>query len=410
MKQTIWTLMICSALFASCQDDDNNAANNPRKDIVLTKSESHIANSQTDFAFDLFRNGLANADAGNVDQFVVSPLSASFALSMLANGAEGEALQEILQALRIGSTSIADVNSYNQKLTSTLESLDKETRLNLANSLWLDDQFNAQPSYAKAIQENYNGEVFCVDFDKAKPQINNWCEERTNGMIKDFLNNLSKGQKMMLLNALYFNGKWKAPFDKSNTRTDDFFNENGEKIGNADFMRRSGSMRFAYNDLYYLLSLPFGNEAFSMYLILPNEEKTLAECIQQLDKQMWEESLNNLYTQEVNLRLPKFSINMKGKLIEALEAMGIDKVFNTSNSLPLLSADNNLQIGFAQQAISVKVTEEGAEAAAVTGIGGETITPKPGTPFDFFLNRPFLYVIAEKSTGTMLFVGQMTKL
>lgn len=382
----------------------------------MTKTETELASQGTDFAFRFFRavdkslqenEGLSQEERD--EPLFVSPLSASFALSMLANGADGETLQELTDVLGFSGYSLEEVNAYYKKLAKELPKQDKESRLALANSLWLDTQFDALATYKGVLTENYDAEVRQVDMATAVDDINNWCSQKTNGLIPKILKGNEAGLSMLLLNALYFKGEWDEPFDEEDTQEDVFTNADGTESRTA-FMNKEDWLRYAQNDLFGMVSLPYGNGAFSLQVLLPHEGVALADCMEALNGNAWTDLLNEMNFTEVNLKLPKLKTDrILDDLRPALEAMGVKKAFAEEAEFSKLSGQS-LFISLVRQAVSFNMDEKGTEAAAVTAVGGVTAAPPPSPVIDFHVQRPFLLVLTEKSTGCVLFIGKVVKM
>ena len=408
--------MAALSLLAACQNDDLPDGGNEYEPIVMTKTETELASQGTDFAFRFFRavdksqleNGALSQEERDEPLFV-SPLSASFALSMLANGADGETLQELTDALGFSGYSMEEVNAYYKKLMEELPKQDKKSRLALANSLWLDTRFDALAAYKGVLTDSYDAEVRQVDMATAVDDINEWCSQKTNGLIPKILKENDGGLSMLLLNALYFKGEWDEPFDEEDTREDVFTNADGTESRTA-FMNKEDWLRYVQNDLFGMVSLPYGNGAFSLQVLLPHEGVALADCMEALNGNAWADLLNEMSFVEVNLKLPKLKTDrILDDLRPALEAMGVKKAFAGEADFSKLSKQS-LFISLVRQAVSFNMDEKGTEAAAVTAVGGESMAPPPVQVIDFHVQRPFLLVLTEKSTGCVLFIGKVVKM
>ena len=408
--------MAALSLLAACQNDDLPDGGNEYEPIVMTKTETELASQGADFAFRFFRavdkSLLENAGLSQEERdepLFVSPLSASFALSMLANGADGKTLQELTDALGFSGYSMEEVNAYYKKLMEELPKQDKQSRLALANSLWLDTRFDALTAYKGILTDNYDAEVRKVDMATAMDDINNWCSQKTNGLIPKILKENEAGLSMLLLNALYFKGEWDDPFDEGDTQEDVFANADGTESRTA-FMNKEDWLRYVQNDLFGMVSLPYGNGAFSLQVLLPHEGVALANCMEALNGNAWTDLLNEMSFTEVNLKLPKLKTDrILDDLRPALESMGVKKAFAEGADFSKLSGQS-LFISLVRQAVSFNMDEKGTEAAAVTGVGGVSAAPPPSQVVDFHVQRPFLLVLTEKSTGCVLFIGKVVKM
>ena len=354
---------------------------NTRKEITLTESEQGVAALGADFAFRLLQAVETSLSPAQRGQIVLSPLSAEIALAMLANGAVGDTQREIVDALGYAGQSMADVDSYHQKLAQNLTGLDDRAEMNLANSLWLHPDFAVKERYTQLLGDCYAADIRRLDFTApdAVATINAWCEEKTKGLIKNFLQELNADGGLLLLNALYFNGMWKMAFDEKATERGFFTNEEGSRTA-VELMRMTCSLRYAQTELYEAACLPYGNDSFRMTLLLPREGVSVSHCLASLDRQSW----------------------------AALQAMGIRKAFADADLSGI--GDRMGAVSKVAQAVSLRTDEKGTEAASVTGIemdGAADGDNAASTVIPFYVDRPFLFLITERSTGTVLFIGRM---
>lgn len=411
----IYFIMMLFLAFAmpSCSNnefpniDGEETFENPRKEITLSRGEQELANQCNDFAFRLFNS--VNESLGQEEQIVISPLSVSFALSMLANGANENTLNEILNTLDFKDFTINEMNEYNRKLIKEFGELDKTSVLETANSVWVDKSFSILDSYQRALEEAYQAEVKTADFSSVSTlkEINEWCSEKTNGRIPDFMDYLAPASKLILLNALYFNGVWESPFKKENTKSDLFSTSTGEQK-RVDFMQQyPQGYNFVTDEQVTLAELPYGNGAFSMTIVLPHENVSLNEWMKQLNVTHWKSLQSKMTSQTLRVKLPKFKIESKDFLTEALKKTGIFEAFTEGADFSNLSKDG-LFVSDIMQANYFCIDEQGTEASAVTATVQVTSPGSVATVIDFYVNRPFLFVLKENSTGAILFLGRIS--
>ena len=411
MKKLMFACAATLSMVAACQNDEgvNNKVPKEYKPIELTEAQTRMASESTDFAFRFFQTAseVLGKEEQNKNKLILSPVSASYALSMAANGAEGATLTELIEVLGFSGFSIDEINAYNQKLVQELVQQDNTTLLSMANSLWLLDDFQVLSTYRNALKKNYDAEVRREERAKAKDAINAWCADKTNGCIPDFLKDDPEG-KALLLNALYFKGLWAEPFDKGLTQNELFTNEDGTQTEVAMLNRQSGYL-LAQNDLYATVRLPYGNGAFALQVILPQEGVSLAQCIEALNGASWKALQESITWKEVDVKLPKFTIeDYQNSLIRVLMAMGVQEAFRNSADFSKM-ANKDLMISSVDQSVYFRLDEEGTEAAAVTGIGMSQALPQnPYGVYEFHVDRPFLFLLTEKSTDSVLFMGQVT--
>lgn len=394
-----------------CQssDEEPELVLKERKDIVLSRSEEVILDKSFDFAFQLFQQ-VNNAETEKPN-WMISPLSMSYALGMMANGASGNTLDEIKTVLGHKDVSMEELNAYYKMLTASLLDLDNSTQIGIANSLWTRAGFPVKESYVSTVKEVYDADVdeLSDSPESAMKDINRWCAEKTDNLIPKIYNEpISNDIKMVLINALSFKGIWKDSFDKSHTRKDDFFNAD-ESVSKVDMMLQNEAYRRVGDDNWEALELPYGNEAFSMVIMMPAEGLSLNEEICKLtgaDWKMWNEKLDESHRQFFDLKFPRFEMNYQKDMIDILVGMGIKDVFKGNADFSKLTS-NSVSVQLLNQHTYIKVDEEGTTAAVVTN--GEVLDTWSPSP-DFFVNRSFLYFIKEKSTNAILFMGKITKL
>lgn len=371
--------------------------------ITLSDEEVKLTNSGVDFAFNLFRN--IEKDSG--DNVVLSPFSVTMALSMLTNGTSGETLNEILTALGYDGSEISTLNEYNKKLIEglTLPTFN-ETVFSVANSLWVDDAYEPFSEYIADLQESYSAEVFKLSLYDAASQINEWCNAKTKGRISRVFGTEEKiVDPFLLLNATYFKGAWDIPFNESLTYKGVFYPESG-KSQSVDFLYSKSYRKICSNDYFTLLEMAYADNSFFFYVILPNEGKSVESCLENLNSTTWNSNLNALKSTPVDFKLPKFSINNEMILNDALKSLGIEKAQNPAEADFSKLASGRYAMGTCKQICNISVDENGTEAAAVTAFNvGATGEGQEYVPF--VANRPFLFVLSESSTGSILFLGKV---
>lgn len=411
LKKTIAALsLLC--IFAACQSDDNSSSRpKPRKDINLTRSEQEMTDLGTDFAFRFFQQ-VCKTEVKQPNLFV-SPLSASLCLSMIANGASGNTLTEMTEVLGFSGYSLEEMNSYHKKLVEALLNLDNTTQLGVANSIWIKQGFKVYDDFVNVNRTMYDAQVQELDFasPRAKDIINNWCAEKTHNCIKEILKEIPEEARLYLLNALYFKGTWKKQFHKSETKAGRFTNEDGSQ-STVQMMNMSEEyFNYASNEFFSMAEFPYGNEAFSMVVLLPANGKALGDCLPQLTDEHWREWNDALSNAELNVMLPRFELKYDKSLITDMRDMGMKDAFDEELADFSKMSAAQLYVGLLKQGTYVKVDESGTEAAAVTVGGMMDSAVGPGNPpICFHVNRPFVFLIKEKSTGTILFMGKVTAL
>ena len=371
---------------------------NVRHDIELTDGEKELVASNNNFAFELFQKANMGED------LILSPLSITYALGMLNNGAAGQTQQEINQVLGFGEQGADAINNFCRKLLDEVGTLDAETRVSIANTIFMNQPYVLKPDFVEKANDYYDAQPETRDFHDGQTMdvINQWASDHTQGMITDVLDEQSFNPDAVsyLLNAIYFKGTWTDKFDKNQTQ-DEPFN------GGADIpmMHRHDNIVYTDNDIYQAVRLPYGNEAYQMSIFLPREDKTTADVLAALKdgNGQWQLRTGEM---EVDLKMPRFETETNQPLPEIMSALGMPSAFDPCCADFSGFCDLETYISSMRQVAKIKLDEEGTEAAAVTIIEvGESAVLEPQFK-EFHANRPFLYIIFEQSTGVIFFIGQ----
>jgi len=385
---------------ASC----NPAVNNPRKELSLNTKAGEYVEKGNNFAIEF----TDRINAAEKKDYIVSPLSMQFLLGMILNGAQGTTADEICDVLGYGAGEIDDVNQFCQSMLEQLPKLDKQTTLSIANAIFVDEGWPLLDSYKSTVGKAYNAKLSNLDFSKGAASakvINRWCSDQTHGMIDKVLETTDPAMLCYLLNALYFKSQWKEKFNKSNTAEETFTDEAGNK-STVKMMKQNESFSYQHNDVFKIVRMPYGNGAFSMVALLPQEGKTIANALDEIKESGWRETLRSMVHCDVDLWLPRFETKYHINLNDILSDMGMPTSFTNSADFKAMS-DYALKLSFVQQDAVIKVDEEGTEAAAISmaGMMKETAAA-PGERVVFHADHPFLYFITEASTGAILFAGR----
>ena len=374
------------------------------KPIVLKRAEK-IATDNT-FTFDLLRAVRKHADGANV---FISPLSVSMALNMTLNGAAGATADEMRTALREAGYTTADINAYSRELREALMKVDPSTQIGIANSIWYRQGATIKVPFIEANRTYYDAEVEALDFTSptAVSTINGWCARKTNNRIKKILEEIPSNAFMYLINAVYFKGTWTTRFEKKHTFSTDFHRADGS-TQKVQMMNLKDTFRCASSDVCDYLEMDYGNHAFSMVVMLPKDGKTTRDVIAAMDGKKWAEAMQSLTLEEIHVFLPRFKAECEYKMHkQILPEMGMKLPFNPEladlSGIADISAFGRLFISSVIHKTFVQVDEEGTEASGVTNVG---VMPTGESSF-FIVDRPFLFVIREKSTGVILFIGEI---
>ena len=387
------------------------------KPVRLTAEQTVFANDNNGFTLNFFQS--LNGKMKN-RSIVCSPLSITYVLSMVNDGATGTTEQELEQTLGFHKGGIQAVNDYCKNLIDNLPHVDEKVQLNIANAIFVNDKYQLKKLFQQDMTNYYDAKAEALDFSSSSTldKINGWCNEKTRGMIPEILDNVDPAMVSYLLNAIYFKAEWASMFEKKDTKEEAFAAPDGET--RVPLMHQNVYMNYLRNDQYAAVSIPYGNGQWMMTVMLPEDGKTTDDVISSLAASGWstdflKNPLREARRYAVDLKLPRFETAFDtddaGGLIELLKGMGIRRAFDgNSAEIPNMCENGNLYISMMKQKAKIKVNEEGSEAAAVTiagvnftSAGGDTQEPPKAT---FHANRPFVYLIHEQSSGVILFVGK----
>lgn len=390
---------------ASCEKQPERTLPSDPVEIELTLKQREVVTSANRFAFDLFKPVVAGEEPGT--NIMISPFSITSALSMTLNGAAGETFDAVKASLRYDAMSLDEVNDTYRKLVSEMVPVDERVVMEIANSVWVENQFPVKDEFIEALKKWYLAEArnFSVSDPGSVNIINGWIEEKTHDRIQKMISRLDPDLAMLLINAVYFNGKWKHQFDPELTTDRPFYISSGDPV-NVPMMYQKEKFAVSSTDRVTLAELPYGQGNYSMVVALPDEGITPAEILSGLDAGKWEEWMQGLsYGQtEVRLYMPKFKYEYKRRLNDDLISLGMGPAFDPGSADFSKISDVEVFISFVLHQTFIENKEEGTEAAAATVVGF-TRTSLPPEPQVINLNRPFLYFIRETTTGTIVFMG-----
>ena len=401
-------LLMLAALFTitSCDSSDDTETTGP---VVCPTDQTttSILEASINKAFPLFAAVDAATKAN--ENFTISPLSLSEMLAMASNGANGETRKQINSIIGVNDNiSKESLNEAFNSLNEYLAKVDSKTTFATANSVWIDEGFNVKSEFLS--DKKLIGETFKqkLSTEKTMGDINNWCNTKTRGSIKKILAYpLPETCRMALANALYFKGMWKNKFDKEDTKEKDFNNSDGSK-SKVQMMRQENEF-LAYSGIDMdFAEFPYGNDNYCMDIFLPHEDKKLDECMKNFNQNTFELYLKEARMAEILVEMPRMKLECKNSLVKPLKAMGMTDAFSDKADFSGIS-DEKVNISDVIQATFVNVDEEGTEAAAVT-VATLDNSIMPMRTSTFYINRPFAYIIREKTTGTILFMGKVRKL
>ena len=398
---------------ASCSSDNEEPSTNELKEVNLSRTEVALSNQQTPFGFDVFGK-IINYNGDDSNKFY-SPLCLSMGLSMVANGAEGDAKAQILSAFNIENANLEELNRVNKVLLESFPKLDHTTALSLANSAWIDNTFPVKNTFTALLRDNYDAQCKNVNLmdEKSIDLINSWCKKQTKGMIPEIIKEIPETARMYLLSALYFEGKWEKAFDKNRTQNKLFFNVDGTTTSVPMMQKLIGQAEIHRTQCFDIMEQKFGNGAYIFQMFRPRDGYKLAEAIKDFNFNEIENSQEIIC--DVNFGLPKFSItyDTKDVLMPILYELGIKNIFSNSNELRGIS-DEEIYVSLIRQVSTITIDEKKAESSSINEI--EISVTSPGDPssapqiVNYTLDHPFMFAIYEQSTKTFLFMGAINKL
>lgn len=407
MKRILFIALLGWMGFAivSCKKSDE-----PKKIIKLSASQEKMVESANEFGFDLLKK--IDAQSAAQENYMISPLSVSYALFMAYNGAAGETRSQMKAMLHATGLSDEEFNKNNRYIMEALLGVDNKVQMRIANSIWYHQSYQVLSSFIQTNKEYYKAVVRSLDFSNPESVviINNWVSEITNGKIPSIIDGIPADAVLYLINAVYFNGKWKYQFDESQTLEASFYLEDGQVV-QAETMSLQASLRVFEHQSFRALELPYGQGNFSMIILLPNPSSNVSELTGLLNAQNWNSWMKDFTEkEEVVVKMPKFGFSYEAGLKEFLHSLGMTNAFTPY--VADFSGINPAKDIFISRVIHktfVEVDESGTEAAAVTAIEFETtsVGPSQPVPYYFIVDKPFLFVIRERDTNALLFTGKV---
>jgi len=421
LRSTLFTTGLV-LLLTGCNDSTTTGGTKPQKGntevVKSTKTrnlnpnatleqQKRLASNNNDFAFNMFSK-LQENQVGNI---FFSPYSISEALAMTYAGAKGETKSEMATALHFDDDSKLHI-SFNA-LDLHMNHTDSNYTLQVADSIWPQKDYKILTSYLDTIKINYGADITPLDYinnpEGSRRTINSWIEDKTNDRIKNIIakGSLGSNTKLVLVNAIYFKGRWEENFNEYGTHNETFTLEDGSTT-TTPLMNQVGYFNYSENELYQSIELNYEGYRTSMVVVLPREGIT-----QNLYSNI-QESYNNIIkksnSKNINLKLPKFEFSTKTyDLIEPFKELGMVDAFSGNADFSGMTGNTDLHIGKILHKAFIKVDEKGSEAAAATVVGMEltSVEPTEEEPIEMFVNRPFVFFIKDNQTQQILFIGEI---
>ena len=381
--------------------------------MISANNPQGVVEGNNKFAFQLFHQ-VQGSTTGN--QFY-SPFSISTALAMVYGGARNETALQMSQTLNFPLNDKFH-GEYKHLLGKLHDGADGKIKLNIANGLWAQKDFKFLDSYFNLVKQNYNSELKNVDFkdnaerEATRRDINSWVEKNTNDKIKNILSqsDLNAMTRLVLVNAIYFNADWTTPFKIESTKPREFSLVNGTKTI-VSFMNQRGQFNYYEDSKIQAIEIPYKENKASMVIILPITTDGIKELGKSLDYKYYQEIIEALQSTDVGLSFPKFKMDLQLELSTTLSQMGMPLAFSPESAdFSGMTGKRDLFISKVIHQAFVKVDEKGTEAAAATAVVMSMgSAPHHVEPKIFNADHPFVFLIKDNTTGSILFMGTIMK-
>lgn len=375
--------------------------------IELTVEQKALIQNNNDFSFGLFRT--VEQLAGKKQSNALSPISITYVMGMLNDGAVGKTAQEITSVLGFDNSDVTTVNEFCKSMIEGIPLVDPTVSLTMANYIAARQDVVLEDQFKKDMDTYYHAETASLDFSKpeAKQTINDWCSKQTDGKITEMIEKLDNSTILILLNAVNFKATWTENFDPLDTKEELFTKDDHSTCG-VPMMHRKADVLYQANDIYSSVYLPYGGKdaKWGMTVLLPNEGKTVDDIINSLTAIGWKESKAQMKPAIVDIKMPRFKTASTNHLEEAVAKLGAPSVFDPdkANLSKICTNFKKLFVSGILQKAAIEVNEKGTEFVAVTATHVDTMNLPQG-PYDFHAYRPFVYVIQEASSGAVFFIG-----
>ncbi|MDD2497899.1 MAG: serpin family protein [Desulfitobacteriaceae bacterium] len=398
----IISVILTVILLSGCSAGTGSFSENA--DYDLDKISRDTVEGNTQFAFDIFQE--LDREDGEENIFI-SPLSISTALTMTYQGAGTTTKEGMANALGYTGIDDARLNESYQNLIRYLGQIDKKVELNIGNSLWIREGEDINEDFLNVNKEIFDASVTSLDFSEktAADEINQWIFDATNKKIEKMIDSpIPPDVVMYLINAIYFKGDWTDQFDKKQTYQAQFHAGDGS-THDVMMMSKNGKVEYGEGDGFKAVRLSYGSGKAAMYCVLPKEDESIHDFISGLDEAQWNKIRASISEKDdVQLRLPRFKMEYGIKnLNDSLKALGMGEAFSDTADFSGIRED--ICISRVLHKAVIEVNEEGSEAAAATVVEMQECAAVE--PLTFIADRPFVFMIADDETGTILFMGKM---
>lgn len=373
--------------------------------IQLTQEQLGFAKKNNDFTFNLYRTiyQMQQQKKSNIS----SPLSVTYVLGMLNDGAGGDTAEEITKVLGFGGDKTS-LNEYCQALITQAPIADPSVTLEIANIVAADKDVVLETAFEQDVRTYYGAEAASLDFTQPSSldYLNGWCNEKSHGIIPKILDELPAEARLVLMNAIFFKATWTDKFDEKDTKDETFTKADGSTV-TLPMMHRKAEILCGQNDLFTSIRLPYGSgDKYSMFVLLPAEGKTVDDIIATLSNDYWQQSRRSDIA-IVDIKLPRFETKSETVLNDMINQLGAPSMFdpNKADFTGISRNYKNLFVSLLKQNAAIEVNESGTKTSAVTVALGATESGDPDKTINFHANRPFVYLIQEWDTQAIFFIG-----
>ncbi len=411
---SVLSIAACTLPFSGCgkivgnasdKDAKSGAVRNLTENISKNDSDSKAADKEFKAAAASFSADLFKYNYSNGKTTLVSPLSVLTALALVQNGAQGNTLAQLEQAL--GGLDRDTLNAY---MRAYCDFLTESDELKIANSVWTDSSAEAKRAFLQKAVDSYSAQLFSAPLSDPKTveSINSWVKKNTDGMIPKIIEKADRYAVMMLVNAIAFDAKWETPYKRSDIEKLEFTSYSGSKK-KTDFMCSTENIYLKDGGAVGFMK-PYKNGRFAFAALLPDENTGIDDYVASLSG----DKLMKIFSSakrgnEVNVKMPKFKAEYSTQLIDTLKKMGVKDAFdNKTADFSSLIENRDAYIATVVHKTFIEVDEKGTRAAASTLVGADTMSLME--PYSVCLNRPFVYMIVDTETNLPLFIGVQTEI
>ena len=374
----------------------------------LNIEETKLVSSDNRFGIKIFRELALSTPDSNV---FISPLSMSMALGMTLNGAVGETRLAMEKTLELYGLTQQEINQSYLSLITLLTQLDPKVIFKIANSIWYRDNLTFKKEFIDLNKYYFDAQVEALNFSDPNSvvKINQWVTDQTNGKIKKMINQINPDDIMFLINAIYFKGIWTYQFDPQLTQKGQFYDPAGNTVS-CQLMQQERNFPYLQNNDIQAVELPYGDGDFRMAIVLPGKEISLQSLISNMSDEQLLNWLGSFQSCQGVLEFPKFKFAYEKKLNDMLANLGMGVAFDGEKAdfSNLYEGPGNAFISLVMHKSFIQVDEEGTEAAAATSVT-ITLTSAGSDEFYMRVDRPFIFVLYDKPSQTILFIGKITE-